>query len=143
MANDIRALSREWFDEVWSGRNDSAMERLSSPSVLTYGLNEGGEPARGLAHFKAFRQSFLSAFPDLQVKVEDVLVDGDKSAVRLSFTGTHTGHGIGIDPTRRRVAATAIAMMVWCEGRIVEAWNEFDAAGMMRQLKAPTAKLRV
>jgi predicted ester cyclase len=31
----------------------------------------------------------------------------------------------------------------WRDGKIVEAWNELDAAGMMKQLQTPAAKLKV
>ena len=142
MIHDIGALSREWFESVWNQRDDSAIARLASPQVLAQGLSEDGQPARGFDQFKRFREGILSAFPDLRVVVEDVLVDGDKSATRLTFSGTHAGDGIGVPPTGRRFVASAIVILRWQNGKIVEAWNEFDAAGMMRQLQAPSAKLR-
>jgi hypothetical protein len=30
-------------------------------------------------------------------------------------------------------------MARWKDGKIVEAWNEFDAAGLMRQVTTPSA----
>jgi predicted ester cyclase len=58
--------------------------------------------------------------------------------VRILATGTHTGDGLGIPPTGRPVRATGIIIMRWDDsGRIAEGWNEFDAAGMQRQLAAP------
>jgi predicted ester cyclase len=105
-------------------------------------LSEDSRPSQGFDQFKRFRQGILSAFPDMRVRVEDVLVDGEKSAVRLSFFGTHTGDGIGVPPTHRRFVASAIVIIRWQDGKIIEAWNEFDAAGMMRQLQAPGVTLR-
>jgi predicted ester cyclase len=142
MSHDIGELSRQWFESVWNGRDESAIARMASPLVVTLGLGEDGRPAGGFDQFKRFRLQFLSAFPDLKVLVEDVLVDGNKSAVRLSFTGTHSGDGIGVPPTGRGFKSTAIVILRWHDGKIVEAWNEFDAAGMMRQLQAPEAVLR-
>jgi predicted ester cyclase len=142
MAHDIGALTREWFEQVWNRRDESVMARMSSPDVVTHGLAEDGGPVKGVEHFKQFWRAFLAAFPDMTVKVEDVLVDGDKTVTRLSFSGTHSGEGIGIPPTGRRFASTAIVIARWENGRCVESWNEFDAAGMMRQLQTPTAKLR-
>jgi len=142
MSHDIGALSRQWFESVWNRRDESAIDRLASPQAVTQGLTEDGQPSHGLDHFKRFRQGFLSAFPDLKIDVEDVLVDREKSAVRLSFSGTHTGDGIGVPPTGRRFISSAIVIFRWQDGKVVEAWNEFDAAGMMRQLQAPAAMLR-
>jgi steroid delta-isomerase-like uncharacterized protein len=105
-------------------------------------LGDSGEPVRGTAQLKQFRAAFLAAFPDLNIHVEDVLVDGDKTAVRMRFTGTHSGDGLGVPATGRRVVSSAIVILRWRDGRIIEAFNEFDAAGMMRQLQAPAAKLR-
>jgi steroid delta-isomerase-like uncharacterized protein len=142
MAKDIRALSREWFEVVWNNRDDSGIERLAAPDVIVNGLDESGKPVIGTQLFRKFRAAFLSAFPDIHIDVEDVMVEGDKTAVRLRFSGTHTGQGIGIPPTGNPFTATAIVIIRWREGKIAESWNEFDAAGMTRQLQAPAAKLR-
>jgi steroid delta-isomerase-like uncharacterized protein len=142
MPNDIRELSRQWYELVWNRRDTSAIGRLASSAVMCQGLSEDGQPVYGLDLFYRFHQAFLSAFPDLQVVVEDVLVEGDKACVRVAFSGTHTGDGIGVPPTGRQFVSSAIVIMRWQDGKIVEAWNEFDAAGMMRQLQTPSAMLR-
>ena len=69
--------------------------------------------------------------------VEDVLADGERSVIRLSFNGTHRGEGLGVAPTGRSFQSTAIVILHWRGAQIVEAWNEFDAAGMLRQLTSP------
>ena len=143
MAYDIGALSREWFEVVWNRRDETGIARLASPAVKSYGLGEDGKPAIGVDQFIQFRRAFLSAFPDLKINVDDVLVDGNKTAIRLTFFGTHTGDGIGIPPTGRHFTSTAMVVVHWQDGKIVEAWNQFDAMGMMRQLQAPAAKLLV
>jgi predicted ester cyclase len=142
MAHDLRFLSREWFEEVWNQRSAAAIDQLAASDVIIHGLTEDREPARGTGAFKQFWKSFLSAFPDLKVTVEDVLLEGDKTAIRIAFGGTHSGEGIGIAATNRRFNSTAIIIVLWREGKIAESWNEFDAAGMMRQLQAPAAQLR-
>lgn len=142
MPHDLRALSREWFDTVWNNRDTAAIGRLASPMLICHGLDEGNDGTPNLETFRLFHRNFLSAFPDIHVNVEDVLLEGDQTAVRLTFTGTHRGSGIGIPPTGNSFTATALVMIRWRDGKIIEGWNEFDAAGMMRQLQAPTARLR-
>ena len=142
MTHDIRRLSREWFEIVWNQQDDSGIERLAARDVIVHGLDESGKPQKGTELFRKFRRDFLSAFPDIHVDVEDVLMEGEKTAVRIKFFGTHTGEGIGMPPTGRKFVATAIVIINWRDGKIAESWNEFDAAGMMRQLSAPAAKLR-
>ena len=143
MNHDLRKLSREWFEVVWNRRDDAGIARLAVPGVICHGFDEAAAPSPGLETFLKMRQAFLSAFPDIHVVVEDVLVDGSQTAMRISFSGTHTGQGIGIAPTGKRIKATAISIARWESGQIVEAWNEVDAAGMMQQLQSPSAKLKV
>jgi steroid delta-isomerase-like uncharacterized protein len=142
MTQDVRALSREWFEQVWNRRDESAIARLASSQVICHGLGEDRQPVQGLDQFLRFRRAFLSAFPDVKVQVGDILVDGDKAAIRFTITGTHTGEGIGLPPTGRGFTASAMVICRWQNGQVVEAWNEFDAAGMMQQLQSPQAKLR-
>jgi predicted ester cyclase len=142
MPHDLRQLSRDWFEQVWNQRDEPTIRRLADPHVSYQGLGENGGVAVGYDQFMQFRAALLSAFPDLRCIVEDVLVDGDKTAVRVVLSGTHSGEGIGIAPTGRPITATGIVILRWHNGRIVEGWNEFDAAGMQRQLQSPTCKLR-
>jgi len=137
--HDLRALSRRWFDEVWNQGRDQTIDELAAPDAAIHGLGEGGRQMSSPAEFRKFYHLFRSAFPDMRVEVNDVLLDvgGDKTAVRITFTGTHTGSGLGLPPTGRPFRATAIILARWRDGRMVEAWNEFDAAGMMQQLTGP------
>jgi predicted ester cyclase len=75
-----------------------------------------------------------SAFPDVKVSVDDLVAENDKVTLRWSSEGTHSGELNGIAPTKRRVAMTGIAIYRFDEGRIVEAWNNSDSLGMLRQL---------
>ena len=53
---------------------------------------------------------FRVAFPEIHVAVEDVITDGDKVVVRLTFSGTHTSPLMGIPPTGKFVTITGIAI---------------------------------
>jgi predicted ester cyclase len=91
----------------------------------------------GIAEFLPFYERFIATFPDIHIKVEDMIAEGDKTVVRLSATGTHTGDAMGIAPTGRPVTLTALILIRWKNGKIIEAWNEFDAWGMMQQMAGP------
>ena len=137
-------LSRRWFEEVWNQNRMATVDELLAPDVIIHGLGEGGTDLVGSHHFKAFQQKFASAFTDLHIAVHDVLSEGDQTVIRISFRGTHTGEGLGIPPTGRKVSITGLVWIRWRDGRLIEGWNEFDAAGMLAQLTAPpAAKLRV
>ena len=139
-----KSLSRRWFEEVWNQGRTRAIDELLAPDCVAHGLGEEGQPLRGPEHFRRFYDQFRSAFPDVRVQVEDVIAEGDKTAVRFSFRATHSGHGLGVPPTGRPVNVTGMVAMRWANGQIAEAWNEFDAAALLRQITqtAPAAKVR-
>jgi steroid delta-isomerase-like uncharacterized protein len=143
MTDQNRALARRWFEEVWNQRREATIDELADPTALIHGLGEGGRDLIGPEGFRPFFRAFSAAFPDFRVAVDDVLADGDQTATRITFTGTHTGNGLGIPPTGRRVRSTGIIICRWRNGRIIEGWNEFDAAGMMQQLQPPPGNLKL
>lgn len=131
---DLKALTVRWFEEVWNRKRESAIDEMAAPDCVVHGLGEEGQALSGPEAFKRFWRQFLSGLPDVQVTVEDLIAEGDRVACRFHATATHTGDGLGVPATGRRVRVTAIAIVRWRDARIAEGWNEFDAAGLMRQI---------
>lgn len=134
MQNDDRALMHRWFEEVWNKRREDAIDEMFAADGIGYGL--GSENIVGPEDFKTFHRAFVSAYPDLQVTVEDSVVEGDKIAVRCRVTGSHKGEGIGLQPTNISVDFTGMTIVRVENGKIAEAWNEFDFMKMYRTLGA-------
>jgi predicted ester cyclase len=91
-------------------------------------------PAPGPAGLKPIVAAFRSAFPDLHFEIEDLLVQGDRVAVRVRMEGTHRGPLFGLPATQRRVRVQQINIKRFREGKIVEHWRVTDELGLMRQL---------
>jgi predicted ester cyclase len=77
---------------------------------------------------------YISALSDRHVTVEDMAAEGDKVAVRLTFSGAHTGGLMGIPPTGKQVKVSAINIFHLVDGKAVEQWTNSDDLGMMQQL---------
>ena len=60
-------------------------------------------PARLIETFKDTFTEAREAFPDLSIAVEDVMVEGDRVAARVTMRSTHRGEFQGIEPTGKRV----------------------------------------
>ena len=60
--------------------------------------------------------------------------DGDRIAVRLSVTGTHTGPGVAAAPTNKAASFSGMCIARIENGKIAEAWNNFDFLSMYQQL---------
>src|SRR5215813_1398816 len=50
-----------------------------------------GQPTRGPEALKAIINRIRTAFPDLRVNIDDVVIAGDRVAVRSTWSGTHQG----------------------------------------------------
>jgi len=134
-----KELTRRWFQEVWNQRKSQTIEELLAPDAIAHGLESAEQPPqRGPAAFRQFWQKFCGAFPDLRIEIEDVIAEGDKTAARFSFRGTHRGDHLGPPATTKPIIATGITITRWRDGQIVEGWNEFDAMRLFQQIGAIT-----
>ncbi len=92
------------------------------------------EETRGPEGAKRLAAAYRGAFPDLRTTVGDLIAEGDRVVYRWTASGTHRAALMGIRPTGKRVAVEGIAINRIADGRIAEAWQIFDARGMMHQL---------
>jgi steroid delta-isomerase-like uncharacterized protein len=136
MSEENRIRVRRWFDEVWCEKNGAAIDELMAPEAVAHGLGEGGGAVQGARAFKEFHQKFCRAFPDLQIRVDEVLAERDLTAVRFTATGSHTGEGLELPPSGREVSFTGMVFSRWHDGKIVEGWNLVDFPMMLQQLTA-------
>ena len=130
-----KSLIRRWFEEVWNKGRADAIPEMFAENGIAHGLSEDVEnPLRGPAGFLPFHAQFRGAFPNLEVIVEDQVAEGDLVATRCTVRGKHTGDSLGIAATHSPVDFTGMTITRIADGRIVEAWNNFDFMKMYRQL---------
>jgi steroid delta-isomerase-like uncharacterized protein len=127
MSEENKQLVRRWFEEVWNkGRADAIDEMLDANGVV-HGLSDDpSKPITGPREFRPFHTLFRDAFPNMIVVVEDVVAEYDKVAARCSVRGKHEGDFRGKAATQFPVEFTGIAIVRIENGKIVEAWNNFD-----------------
>jgi steroid delta-isomerase-like uncharacterized protein len=137
MYGDNRAVIERWFEEVWNKGREEAIDELFAEEGVAHGLaDEGGGALRGPGGFKPFFRKFRESFPDIEVVVEDTVSEGDKIAARCSVRGRHQSDSLGFAATQRPVEFTGICIVRVRDGKIAEAWNNFDFMGMFQQLGA-------
>jgi steroid delta-isomerase-like uncharacterized protein len=135
MSEENKALVHRWFEEVWNKGRSDAIEEMFAEDGLAHGLSDdAGNPLRGPAAFREFHQRFRAAFPDIVVTIEDAICEGDKVAARCKVTGQHLGDSLGFAATNKPMVITGITIVRVKNGKIVEAWNNFDFMSMHQQL---------
>lgn len=80
-------------------------------------------------------RGFYDAFPDFGIELDDIVADGDTTAVRLTFTGTHGGPFMGIPPTGKAFRVQSMNFVRFDQaGRPADRWGSADWLGLMQQL---------
>ena len=143
MAEQDQTFMHRWFEEVWNQKNEQAIDEMCDRDVVANGLTDAeGNTVRGIEAYKNLFRAFVSAYPDIKITVEDTICEGDKMVARCRVSGTHAGEGLGVAPNNQPVEFSGIAIVKLKDGKIVEAWNEFDFMKMYSQIGALTLNLQ-
>ncbi len=136
---EIRELEDSFWG-LWNKGKESFLAEVDGMVSLDVVFHGWSGPDYGLREFKQSDSAFFDAFPDIHFAIDEILVEGDKAAVRYTMTGTQGGVFRGVPPTNRKVALWGIDIHRVVDGMIVECWSRIDTYGWMQQLGAlPTA----
>jgi steroid delta-isomerase-like uncharacterized protein len=136
MTETNKALVRRWFKEVWNEGRETTIDELFAESGVAYGLGEAEAEVRGPGQLKPFVRNLRGSLPDLQITIQDIIAAEDKVVVRVLLKGTHSGSGLGVPPSGRRVRVSGMVVFRILKGQCVEGWNSWDQLGLLRQIGA-------
>jgi steroid delta-isomerase-like uncharacterized protein len=129
-------ILNRWFEEVWNQGREEAIDELSFHNVPGHGLQApDGKEVDGMESFKAYYRQMRSALSDIHVTVEDVISEGDMTVARCTVRARHTGEGLGKPAKGNPVEFTGMTMARIKDGKIAEAWNNFDFMTMFQQMQ--------
>ena len=122
------------FFEAYNRQDIERMGQLVSSS--NYSFHLPGMPSMDWNGHKQLLSALINAFPDFHHKLEDVVAEGNKVAVRFTITGTHRGEFQGIPPTGKRVSIGGTDFLTIVDGKITEERVFVDMIGWLQQLGA-------
>lgn len=111
-----------------------ALERLYSPD-FQFHMQVPGRP-QGYAGLRDRALLINTALYDVSLAVKVVLDEGDTVVTRWRARGVHRGGLLGFAATGRRVFVSGITIFRLRDGAITEEWTEFDAFGLLKQLRS-------
>jgi predicted ester cyclase len=132
MSERNKMLTRRFYDEVLSKKNLRVIDELCAPTVVDHSALPGQAP--GLEGLKQTIGVYLEAFPDLSIRVEEMIAEGDLVAVRLTGRATHKGAFLGTAPTGKSFTLRGIDIIRVKDGKAVEIWHEGNDAEVFMQL---------
>src|SRR4029077_15204199 len=125
----LRYLAKH-YTAAWCSQNAASVaEHYSPEGSLT--INKGA-PAVGRAAITAAAQDFMTAFPDMRVRMDDLRLQDDRITFHWTLEGTNTGPG----GTGHRVRISGFEeWKLDAHGLIAESQGHFDANSYDRQIK--------
>jgi len=117
------------YTAAWCSQDPARVAAFFAPGgSLT--VNDGN-PAIGREAITEVARSFLTAFPDLRVEMDNVLVRGDSVEYHWTLLGANTGPG----GTGRRVRISGFEKWRFAgDGLIASSEGHFDSTEYRRQL---------
>lgn len=119
------------YAAAWSSQHpDSLATFYAGNGSLTV---NAGIPSVGRAAITATAQGFMTAFPDMIVRMDSVSLDGSHAVFHWTWTGTNTGPG----GTGKAVRISGYEeWTLGPDGLITESKGHYDEAEYQRQVKA-------
>jgi steroid delta-isomerase-like uncharacterized protein len=135
---DLSEASRRLLEQSFNDGNLELIDQLVAVDAINH---DPATPAqmrelRGPDVLKRTVSMYRTAFPDVRITVDDVIAADDKVVLRWHSEGTHRGELGGLAPTGAHGSVTGISIDRWQDGKVVEAWAEWDNLGLARQLGA-------
>lgn len=118
------------YTAAWCSQNATSVAAFYSVDG-SLSVNDGSS-ATGRPAITEVAQSFMTAFPDMQVKLDDVRVQGDRPEYHWTLIGTNTGPG----GTGHRVRISGFESWEFGDdGLILSSLGQFDESEYRRQLE--------
>ena len=133
-ATDMRSDKKNvllWYD-AFSKKDPALLDQILSKDWVDIPPAPNQPP--GPPGAKQILMELTTAFPDLDIKIEDVLQDGNKVIVRSTISGTQRGALMGFLAKTRQMSIQAIDIHEFKDGRIVRTWHTEDWMTGLRQL---------
>ena len=119
--------------KIWNQGELALVDKLYAPEYVGY-HTDIGDKLVGLNRLKQHVASMRVAYPDLTVKIDELLIKDDMSVTRWTFTGTNEG-AIGEMPaTGKRVQVSGVTIGRFFSGKITKEWAYWNNATVLDQL---------
>jgi predicted ester cyclase len=121
----LNAFNTGQLDVIDDLVRPDAIEHAADPKLTT---NRGPTP------LKETIRAVRTAFPDLKVVPEQIVVEGDLLMARVRMTGTNRGPWEGGPATNKAFDIDSVDIVRYQAGRVVEHWEVMDRLTMLQQL---------
>lgn len=121
-----------FYHELWNTWDLSVANDVLAEDVRFRGTL--GSTLEGREAFQGYVETVRRAFPDWHNRIDEVISCGDRVVTRMTWSGTHKGRLMDVEPTGAHVEYVGVAIFRLSERKIVEAWVVGDTQELWRAL---------
>jgi len=130
-----KTIVTQFYNDVINKGDSSVIKLIMADDFIDH--NAAQTQPNGIEGFRQFLTMISTAFPNIEVKVEDMISEDIKVVVRISISGTQTGLLMGKIPASGKHAVwNGIDIFKIENGKIKERWSQRDLLSLMRQVGA-------
>jgi steroid delta-isomerase-like uncharacterized protein len=121
------------INQAWNSHDIEKVLSFYSPQYIADDVSQASL-LRGHEGLRAMLDTYWKAFPDLEIAVTDMVIEGSRVATAWVAAGTHQGTIMNIPPTGHKVQVRGVSIIDVEHGLIVRGQYIWDLAGMLRHM---------
>ena len=123
-----------FYDEFWNEINLQRADEILHSDVTFRG--SVGVGATGRQEVCDYVVMITSALSDYRCEVESLITEGNRAAVKVRFSGSHTGEFLGYPPTGHRLEWVGAAFFAAEGDTLRDIWVLGDLEALRSQLRS-------
>jgi len=126
-----KELARRFLEEIWNRKKTDAISHFISEDYVRYSPSGILKGARGL---RQDYDTYVTAFPNCRLEIEEMISEGDRVVVRSTLTGTQTGKLMDAPASGKAVNLSILRVLRIAKGKIAEESVVWDRLTLMQQI---------
>jgi steroid delta-isomerase-like uncharacterized protein len=128
-----KVLVRRFVDEVFVKGNPDGVDKLVTPDFTPHSW---GNMPSGVEPLKQAIRRVHAGLSDVSFKIEDMIAEEDRVAVRVTAHGRHTGEFMGMPASGKEYTISEMHIFHLRDGKVSDHWRDADMMGLMKQIGA-------
>jgi steroid delta-isomerase-like uncharacterized protein len=127
-----KAIARQFIEDIFVRQDPDAIDEIVAKDFIPH---DWGRNVTGREAIRGAIERVSAGLSEVEMRIEDMIAEGDRVAVRLTSSATQTGEFMGMPPSGHRYEIPEIHILRIRDGQVAEHWHQLDMLGMKRQLE--------
>jgi steroid delta-isomerase-like uncharacterized protein len=126
-----KAIARSLFEQVLDqGHLEQKYAESHAADFVAHGRDHDATLAEDMEAAREERK----ALPDMRVRVNQMVAEGDLVVVYWAASGTNTHEGMGFPATGKKIVVPGMTIFRFKKEKISEEWSVFDMSSALQQM---------